>query len=101
MDIIDAKWFGGGTGYIGIIRVYDEYEGIKYYIGSGYGLDAEDDKKYIAKWGSTFNKESGNVLFGQDDLRNGNAVPFPKNKEQAILIYQLGKRYLEDLEEKQ
>ena len=66
VKILDVRWFNA----VGIVRVEDEYEGIKYYIGAinthlNYGGDSEEhDKKYIADWGNTFPKEAGDVLFG-------------------------------------
>ena len=94
MKILDVMWFSGRS-HLGIVKVFDDYDGIKYYIGSPSAVVSEEvDKQWIADWGSTFPYEAGNVLFGDDELRNGNAVPVPKNKEQAILMYQLGKNYL-------
>lgn len=94
MKILDVKWFCGSSN-VGIVKVFDDYDGIKYYIGSPPMIVSEEvDSQWIADWGSTFPYEAGNVLFGVDDLRNGNAVPIPQNKEQAILMYQMGRNYL-------
>jgi hypothetical protein len=62
MEILDVMWFCGRTN-VGIVKVNDEYDGIKYYIGSVMGFREEDDKKFIAEWGSTFPKDAGDLLF--------------------------------------
>ena len=59
--ILDARWFN----LVGIVRVEDPHEGIKYYIKHISGLlDEEQDMKDIADWGSTFPNDAGDVLFG-------------------------------------
>ena len=63
MKILDTKWFCGRTN-VGIVRVEDEYDGIKYYIASPQGFDEEFDAQFIADWGSTFPKDAGDRLFG-------------------------------------
>ena len=94
MKILDTIWYIN----CGIVRVEDEYEGIKYYIR---GLQANEwttpeiDARCVADWGSTFPKEVGDILFGVDVLRDGSAVQIPKNKEQAELMVRLGTMYLE------
>lgn len=60
MKILDARWFND----IGIVRVEDEHDGIKYYIGYAKNFDEELDKKFIADWGSRFHEQAGDVLFG-------------------------------------
>lgn len=64
MKILDVMWFCGRSN-VGIVRVEDEWDGIKYYIGSGFaGYDEETDKKFITDWGSTFPNHAGDALFG-------------------------------------
>ena len=68
MKILDVLWFCGRTN-VGIVRVEDEYDGIKYYIGSPPDAGTmrsseEEDIQFIADWGSTFPKHAGDVLFG-------------------------------------
>lgn len=63
MKILDTKWFCGRTN-VGIVRVEDEYDGIKYYIASIEGLDEAVDAQFIADWGSTFPNSAGDRLFG-------------------------------------
>lgn len=64
MKILDVRWFCGRTN-VGIVRVEDEYDGIKYYIGGGFaGYNEEADKQFIADYGSTFPQNVGDVLFG-------------------------------------
>lgn len=60
MKVLDAIWFNK----VGIVRVEDEYDGIKYYVKDVDGLNEEDDMWNIAYWGSTFPKNAGDVLFG-------------------------------------
>ena len=71
MEILDVMWFSGHS-TVGIVKVNDQYDGIKYYIGAApffeYAPHNENaDMKWIADWGSTFPKSVGNVLF--DDNR--------------------------------
>lgn len=65
--IIDVKWFCGRT-MVGIVKVEDEYDGIKYYIasppGEAKGNNEQEDIQFIADWGSTFPKDVGDLLFG-------------------------------------
>lgn len=63
MKILDTKWFCGRTN-VGIVRVEDEYNGIKYYIASVEGYDEMEDATFIADYGSTFPQHAGDVLFG-------------------------------------
>ena len=63
MKILDVKWFCGRS-TVGVVRVQDEYDGIKYYIGTGEGHVEEADMQYIADWGSTFPPIAGDILFG-------------------------------------
>jgi uracil phosphoribosyltransferase len=65
MKILDVRWFND----VGIVRVEDEYDGIKYYIGAidthlNYGNSEEYDKERIADWGVKFPNDAGDVLFG-------------------------------------
>jgi hypothetical protein len=68
MKILDVMWFCGRS-TVGIVRVEDEWDGIKYYIGSPpfseYSPSSEDeDKNWIASWGSSFPTKMGDILFG-------------------------------------
>lgn len=60
MKFLDVRWFND----IGIVRVEDEYEGIKYFIKYSVGYDEEEDIKHIMDWGSRFPNDAGDVLFG-------------------------------------
>ena len=94
MKVLDSTWFIN----CGIVKVLDEYEGIKYYIR---GIQAnewstpEQDAEMVANWGSTFPREAGDVLFGVDPLRNGEAIQIPLNKEHAESMVRVGMFYLE------
>jgi hypothetical protein len=63
MKILDIRWFCGRS-TVGVVRIQDEYDGIKYYIGTGEGHYEEADKQNIADWGSTFPTDAGDILFG-------------------------------------
>jgi hypothetical protein len=99
MQLIDVRWFCGRT-QVGIVQVNEPYEGIKYYIASPPGDNEDEDTRFIADWGSTFPKDVGDVLFGVDDLRNGNAVQVPQSKEQAEMMIRVASHYLELYEKK-
>ena len=64
MKILDVRWFSG-TSCVGVVKVEDPYDGIKYYISSATGMDAEIDKEHIAAYGATFPKEVGDFLFSR------------------------------------
>lgn len=64
MEILDVRWYCAGHGNVGIVKVLDEYEGVKYYIGQCSGTDEKYDIEHIASWGSTFPIDAGEVLFG-------------------------------------
>ena len=64
MRILGVRWFCAGHGNVGIVRVLDDYEGTKYYIGECEGTDEESDAQHIADWGSSFPRDAGDVLFG-------------------------------------
>ena len=98
MKILDTLWYIN----CGIVRVEDEYEGIKYYIR---GLQANEwstpeiDARVVADWGSTFPKEVGDILFGVDPLRDGSSVQIPVSVEQAKTMVAVGMSYLESRNE--
>jgi len=60
--ILNSTWFG----YIGIVKVQTEYDGIKYYIGSAKGENQTDDEQHIADWGNTFPPKAGRAIFGEE-----------------------------------
>lgn len=64
MKILETYWFNGG----GIVRVFDEYDGIKYYIRGDIQTPTNEavDAKFIADWGNTFPKAAGDALFGMN-----------------------------------
>lgn len=64
MKFIDSIWFCAGHGNVGIVRVEDPFEGVKYYIGQCSGRDEDSDVTHIMEWGSTFPTPAGDVLFG-------------------------------------
>ena len=63
VTIHEASWFTNGPGTVGIVRTSTPYDGTKYYIGTGRGLDEREDVLHIADYGSTFPFEAGNALF--------------------------------------
>lgn len=96
MKILDTRWFCGRTD-VGIVRVEDPLDGIKYYISAFMPSTEDGDAKYIADWGQTFPSDAGDVLFGVDPVRNGDAVPVPKNEEHARALATIGLHYLTEM----
>ena len=94
MTVLDVRWFSG-TSCVGVVKVDMPHEGIKYFISGCTGQNEEVDKEHIAAWGATFPNDVGDMLFGFDKIRNGNAVQFPTSKPQAQLMVALGMRFLE------
>ena len=99
MDILDVRWFSG-TSCVGIVRVNDPYDGIKYYISSATGMNEQVDMEHIAAWGATFPNDVGDTLFGiekreLDELYDGDAVVLPKSKEHAEAMLRVATFYLE------
>jgi hypothetical protein len=75
VSVLDVLWFNVGNdgGLVGIVCVEmddDEAESptrvIRYFIGTGAGLDAELDKQAIADWGARFPQAAGALLFGRE-----------------------------------
>ena len=91
---MNVRWFSAAH-VVGIVRIVDPYEGVKYYIGAGRGFDEADDVAYIAGWGSSFPNQIGDILFDGDPLRDGRAVPVPVSKEHAEAMVNVGMFYLE------
>lgn len=59
MKILDVRWFNK----VGIVKVDDEYSGVRYYIRHIEGQDEVHDKQMIAYWGNSFPNDAGDVLF--------------------------------------
>lgn len=62
MKILDVIWFTGSS-CVGIVKVEDDFDGIKYYISSASGMHEKVDTEHIAAWGASFDKEAGDLLF--------------------------------------
>ena len=62
MKILDVRWFTGRD-TVGVVKVETEFDGIKYYIGVGKGLDEQSDMQYICDWGARLNEFVGQVMF--------------------------------------
>ena len=60
----EVMWFCAGHGNVGIVRVDDPIDGIKYYIGACSGYNEDVDIADISDLGSTFPKSAGDKLFG-------------------------------------
>ena len=60
MKLLGMRWFNT----VGIARVEDEYDGIKYLIKGVDGRDEVLDTQYVMEWGNTFPADAGDVLFG-------------------------------------
>lgn len=63
MKILNSTWFTNKDACIGVVKVDVPYEGIKYFIGLGFGENKTADEQYIADWGSTFPNEAAERLF--------------------------------------
>lgn len=61
-EILAYRWFPTNKGTIGILITKNTQNKIRAYIGIGAGLDEEDDKNYIADWGSSFPLDVAKVL---------------------------------------
>ena len=61
--IIDVMWFTESQGTLGIVKVDDEFDGVRYFIGLCLGLDMKEDQQHIADWGAKFPKKAGDKLF--------------------------------------
>lgn len=64
MEILGSHWYnpGGSFGCIGVVKIENEVGEIKYYIGTGKGLDLKEDEDNISKHGAAFTKEMGKLL---------------------------------------
>ena len=64
IEILESVWFspGDGMNLIGIVKIKNEFEEIKFYIGTGEGFDKEEDEKSIAEYGARFPNECGEKL---------------------------------------
>ena len=62
MEVVDVRWFCSTTN-VGIVKVNDQYSGVKYFISACEGKDVKQDIKFIADWGSTFPTAAGDLLF--------------------------------------
>jgi hypothetical protein len=96
MKLLDVRWFSGQQ-CVGIVRCEVEYEGICYYVGSVSGQDEAVDTEHIMAWGAQFPREVGDLLFGQDAIRNGDAVPLPHSREYAEAMIRVAQFYLENI----
>lgn len=66
MKVLGVRWFSGSS-CVGLVRVLDEFEGIKYYIGSVSGMDKAVDTEHVAAFGARFPNDAGDLLFGEGD----------------------------------
>lgn len=64
MKVLDSIWFCAGHGNVGVIKCFNDFDGLFYYIGQCQGVDKETDEQWIANWGSRFPYKAGQVLFG-------------------------------------
>ena len=56
MDVVQVMWLHtSGDRPVGIVKVWDEIEERwKFYIGTGYGRDLDEDVQEIMDWGQKF-----------------------------------------------
>lgn len=93
VKILNTLWFCGSTN-VGIARVLDDYDGIKYYISAFNPSTEEKDSEYIADYGTSFPKHAGDVLFGVDGITNGDMIQIPMNREHAEAMARVALYYL-------
>lgn len=62
----DVRWYNGHS-CVGIVYAHDEYDGPKFYIGVGIGLDEDADVRHILAWGAKFDHYLGCQMFGVED----------------------------------
>jgi hypothetical protein len=90
MKILDTRWFCGRTD-VGIVRVEDPHDGIKYYISGFLPTTEAADSKHIADWGQPFPVDAGNVLFGITQ------VTIPVSEDHARSMVTIGLQYLTEM----
>lgn len=59
MKVLGVRWFNS----VGIVKVEDEFDGIKYYIRHIDGYNEKQDIQRIMEWGAKFPNDAGDVLF--------------------------------------
>lgn len=65
MNSVDIRWFNGRS-LVGIARVDDKHEGIRYYIAAVPHPSTEDaDTQFVVDWGSSFPANAGYILFNK------------------------------------
>lgn len=79
--IVGSKWFAGKD-CVGIVQVVQDHQketyrqtgeaDFKYYIGVGLGVNEKEDAQNIANWGTPFNFQAGNALFGVNPALKNN-----------------------------
>jgi len=63
-EILESYWFTPTWGsIIGIIKVKNEMDEIKYYIGNAGGQDKKKDEEFISIRGAKFPKEAAEQIF--------------------------------------
>lgn len=66
MRCLGDIWFCAGHGNVGIVKVFDDHDGVKYYIGECSGISRDADIRHIMALGSRFPDKAGETLFGSD-----------------------------------
>lgn len=67
---IDRIWFTSRT-TVGLVLIYDEFDGYKCYIGAGNPLKTEDeDTNDIINYGAKFPLDAAKVLFPHIDFNS-------------------------------
>lgn len=66
MRVVDSIWFTPmGGACIGIVMVETDYDGFTFYIGTGAGLNQQNDEQRIAETGARFPWHAGVEMFGK------------------------------------
>jgi len=62
MKVLGVRWFTGRD-TVGVVKVETEFDGIRYYVGAGKGLDEQSDMQYICDWGAKVSDAIGEAIF--------------------------------------
>lgn len=70
--VVDSLWFNDVSTCIGVVRVWDRFDGYRYYIGSTVESNSRSaDEERIMHWGAKFPVAAGDELFGITSKKEG------------------------------
>jgi hypothetical protein len=65
-ELLDAIWFTGGKGLVGVVAIRTDMGEVKFYIGPADGFNEVIDSNLIMSHGAPFPKDAGHALFSRD-----------------------------------